>query len=125
MNKHGYFAVIYKNDGCYSENQKLSFIIDSTGIIKTNECFVSSNIITKHHFFVKNGNDVIEIGFKGNGYKRDNGSLYVLGVLSSGTEDWDFMIYKLGTIEELSDPISMENEEFSEFFNKCISVVNR
>ena len=122
-NINDYFAIIYKNNSCSSENQKLYFHIDSTGMLKTNECFVSSNIITKHRFYVKVGNYYKQLGYKGRGYQRDFDSLYVTGVESTGTEGWDFMIYKIGTMEELSEPIPEDSKDLQEFYKKCVSKV--
>jgi hypothetical protein len=120
---NGYFAIIYKKDNCNSQNKKLYFHIDSTGIFKTDECFVSSNIITKHRFYLRVGNDYKQIGYKGGGYNLDIDSIYVSGVESLGTEGWNFMIYKLGTLEELSEPITENSKDLQEFEDRCIKIV--
>lgn len=124
-NKHGYFAILYKKDSCSSETQKLKFHVDSTGIYKTTECFVSSNIITKHHFYLKIENNYKEIGYRGRGYKRDIDSLSVLGVKSVGIEGWDFMIYKFGTFDELSEPITEDSKDLREFEERCIAIATK
>lgn len=122
--KVDYFGIIYKKESCESTNSKLYYHIDSTGVFKTNDCFVSSNIINQHHFYLKTGNDYVEIGFYGRGYTRVVDSLYVSGIEFFGIGGWNIMIYKLGTIDELSIPIEIEDRKLNEFRNKCVKEIS-